>query len=74
MGLETAFDSTKRFQKTNAAFMVLNSMRFLVADYTVAQISDLLTQASGQPLTTNFLKNTVALVREASTQSLIVEQ
>jgi hypothetical protein len=73
MGLETAFESAKRYQKTNAATMIINSMRFIVQDYTVAQISDLLTQASGQPLTTNSLKNTVALVREATTQSLLFE-
>jgi hypothetical protein len=48
-------------------------MRFLVQDYTVVQLSDLLTQACGVPLSTNFLKNTVALVREATTQALLFD-
>ena len=51
--------------------MILNEMKFLVQDYNLAQLSDLLTQASGVALTTNFIKNPVALVREGMTQALI---
>ena len=68
MGLDNAYESKSRFQKTYACSMLLNEIRFLVLDYTVAQLSDLLTQASGVAITT-FLNNPVALVREAATQA-----
>ena len=71
MGLDNAYESKSRFQKTYACSMLLNEIRFLVLDYTVAQLSDLLTQASGVAITTNFSKNPVALVREAATQVVL---
>lgn len=66
LGLEAIFESKRRCIKKNGASILLNNMNHLVADYTVLQLSDLLTQAGGQLFQTNFLIKIVALIRGGS--------
>ena len=73
LGLEAMFESNRKFVKTSGASILLNDMKHLVAEYTVFQLSDLLTQAGWQPLQTNFLRPIVALIREAASESLVYQ-
>jgi hypothetical protein len=50
LGLEIMFESSKRFVKTSAVSILLNNKKSLVADYSVSQMSDLLTQAGDSPI------------------------
>ena len=55
LGLGTIFETKKRFVKTTAVGIILQDMKNLINDYSVSQLSDLLTQAGGSPIQTNFL-------------------
>jgi len=57
--------------KTSGASILLNDLKYLVSEFTVAELSDLLTQAGGSPIFTNFLKPIVAIIKEAASQALV---
>jgi hypothetical protein len=50
MGLTAMFESKKRNMKTSGASILLNDLKHLVSEFTVAELSDLLTQAVGSPI------------------------
>jgi hypothetical protein len=71
MGLSTQFDTNNKHKKKNACCMILMARRELITDYEPALLADILKQASGSQMATNFIKGPVAITRDVLAQQAI---